>query len=458
MYRTISRRFTLPALLFLFTLGVYLIGLRYQGAGDTVPAELLPIALIHHHGFDLSEFLSRPDIVGASGELPYWLIRVNGHVVSMYSVIPGLLNLPVYAVAQTLGVDLLSRRFRLSLLTSAFISALSVAFMYLALRGIASRRRTALLFALVYAFATCVWSVTSRGLWEHGPSLLFITIALSLLTSGKKVPLPLLRRPAQIEHRCPSVFIGGFILKENRARLAFAGFWLGLAVATRLTNLVLVLPVVLFLLFRRRSRIIPFLALMAMPLLLLVWYSLGYWGSLLPLGGTRHDVGFRGNLFTGLAGLLFSPNRGLFVFTPVFLFAFGSLLFPLFRRRTEPLLRALAVSPILLILVYAKWSMWWGGHSFGYRLLIETIPFLVIFLTLAWERWIWPQRTLRWVFALLLLISIYFQFLGAYYYPSDFNTTPASIDQQAWRLWSISRSELVLCTRNFLHDLTRADL
>ena len=41
---------------------------------------------------------------------------------------------------------------------------------------------------------------------------------------------------------------------------------------------------------------------------------------------------------------------------------------------------------ILLLMLYSKWLMWWGGWSFGYRLLIEMLPGLMILLAIFWEK------------------------------------------------------------------------
>jgi hypothetical protein len=155
------RRLTLamlaPWIAFFLPLYVYLFGLRFQGRGDATPAELLPIVLHHGHGFDFREF------VPPGGPLPYWFRLVGGRVISSYPVLPGLLNVPVYAVAGLVGVDVEAHRQLLSGLTSSMLSALSVLFLYLALERVCRSREMALGFSLVYAFGTTVWSVASRG-------------------------------------------------------------------------------------------------------------------------------------------------------------------------------------------------------------------------------------------------------------------------------------------------------
>ena len=123
----------------------------------------------------------------AGADLPYPYRRVDGRIVSAYPIVAGLLNVPVYAVANVLGVDLMAGRQRLSLITASLLCAGASLFMYFALlhvlRGSKGR---ALAFSLVFAFATGVWSVASRGMWPHGPSLFFLSGALALMFSGEK--------------------------------------------------------------------------------------------------------------------------------------------------------------------------------------------------------------------------------------------------------------------------------
>ena len=253
-----------------------------------------------------------------------------------------MLNLPVYAAADALGVDIWKRRRQLSFLSAAWIAALSAAFVFLALLRAGRREHTAILFSLVYAFGTCVWSVASRSIWQHGPSLLFISIALWLLysPSGRGVP--------------------------------WAGFFLGLAVFNRPINLLIALPLAIFVLIHRRRRALAFTLLALIPASLLAWYSLSYYGRLDSLGQGQSFVS--GNLLAGLAGILVSPARGLLVFSPIFIFVFAGMARTLHDRRAEPIYQYLAAAVALFLMAMAGWKMWWGGWSFGYRLLIEIVP------------------------------------------------------------------------------------
>jgi hypothetical protein len=294
----------LPALAsFAIPLVVYLAGFRYVGSGDTRPAELLPIALLRGRGFDLT------GLIDPAEKYPYWYHRVGDRLVSSYPILPGLLNVPAFAVARAAGVDLEANRERLSLITASLLCAASAFFLFQALVLISSRRRDAFGLTLLYAFGTCVWSVASRAMWQHGPSVFLLTGALWLLLRG------------------------------DRASAAASGLLLSLAVVNRPPNVLVAAPLVLFVLRRRREALPLFAALAGVPLLLHAAYASVYLGSPVSTGYWNpipEVANFRGNPFVGFAGLLVSPSRGLFVFDPFFLFAIAGALSPSDSRGSGP--------------------------------------------------------------------------------------------------------------------------
>ena len=379
--------------------------MRYVGSGDTEPAELLPISLLTEGNLDFNEFV-------AGGDLPYMYRRVGGRVVSSYPIVAGLLNVPVYAAARVFGVDLSAQRFRLSMISASLLSALSVLFLFFALLRICESRRQALFFAFVYAFGTCVWSVASRGLWQHTAGLVFLCAAFWLL------------------------------LQDEDRRVGLAGLMLGFAVASRPTNVLLAATGAAYVLVRRRRAFPLFAALALVPAALVTLYSAVYLGNPLAFGQAYRAGGFGGRFFAGLAGLLASPSRGLFVFSPILLASVAGAILA-WRSRPE-LLRYLATGTVLLVALYSCWGEWWGGSTFGYRIILEVAPALVLLLPLAWNRWIRGKRILRAAFFVLLGVSVGSQFLGACVYPSSFGE---NLDLEPARLWDVRDSELVLCAR-----------
>ncbi len=410
-----GRRWLFPLAAFLLPLAAFLIGLRYLGSGDTEPAELLPISLLREGDLDFDEFV-------AGDDLPYCYRRIGGRVVSAYPIMPGLLNVPIFFVGDVLGMDLYERRLTLSLVTASLIAALATLFLFSALTRICRSRWEALFLAYVFAFATCVWSVASRGMWQHGPSLLFIACALWAL------------------------------LSEEERKLPLAGLMLGLAVVNRPTNFLIAAPIALYLLLHRRRMRVASLLIAAAPLLAVSLYSAHYLQRPFALGQPYTRGGFTGNMLIGLAGLLVSPSRGLFVFSPILLFSVvGGVL--AWRTGSEPLFRYLSVAAVLLLLIYSHWGMWWGGVSFGYRLILEIVPVLMLLLALAWKEIVRRRLFLLAVFLVLLGFSLYVQYVGAFVYPSEFND---NLDLETARLWDVRDSELVLLTEKLFRGAPRS--
>jgi hypothetical protein len=167
-----------------------------------------------------------------------------------------------------------------------------------------------------------------------------------------------------------------------------AGFFLGLAVAAKVANAVLV-P--WFLLFaarasRRGLRARAFIACfvpLALIIALLALYNFWRFGAWLDTG---YDLGrerFDRNLLVGLGVLVASPQFGLVVFFPSIL-ATAAGLPEMLRRCPREAMLVLAVFGTLL-LVYARWWAFWG-MNWGPRFLVPAIPLMVLLLLPLLER------------------------------------------------------------------------
>jgi hypothetical protein len=138
-----------------------------------------------------------------------------------------------------------------------------------------------------------------------------------------------------------------------------------------------------------------------------------------------------------LAGVFLSPGRGMLIFTPVVLFALCAFLPSAAPARREhlPLVTAAVIFVALDSVTIARWAIWWGGYSWGPRLLTELAPPLVILMAIgvaAISR-PWPRR----VFAALAVYSVLIQALGAFFYPhGHWDAGPPSVDRaNTARLW-----------------------
>lgn len=407
---------------FLFLIAIYLYKPEYRllgGSTDTWPNELLPVSILREGDLDFDEF---PEFTGWPDLITAFTVA-DGHVRSAYPIIPGLLNIPVYWIASTSDVDLMKHRQLLSLITASLLTALSGPFMFLILRRRASNI-TAAAFSVFYGIGTTAWGVASRAIWQHAPSLLFLSAALWLSE------------------------------KHRTSARTGAAFLLGLAVITRPTNLILASGILLFVLAARSSRLLVISAFVV-PIAGQLWYSVVIFHS--PIEGfypilSAGNYTFRASLSNGLAGILLSPSRGLLIFTPLFLFGLMELVYEIRHRNFNRIEPYLAISALVYLIVYGRWTTWWAGHSFGYRYLTELIPLLVLFTLLAWERTLKHSRIGVISFFMLAAVSIYVNALGGLLYPCGFNETLLDfIDVDS--LWQVSGSEIDLCTQRLLHQM-----
>ncbi len=355
---------------------------------------------------------------------------------------------PLFALATLVHADLsidLPRAWWLGKIAASMLAAGSVAFIYLA--GLTRLQPSrSLLIAAAYGCGTCVWSVSSQNLWQQTPMLFFLTLGT----------WQLLKLPA-----------------GTRWTAFLCGLSLGFATLCRPTAAVVAVCAGVGLAAGQRKSLAAFVLGGTAPALLLALYNLWYFGSPLTLGisqqagtgaflktGSREVWGTP--LWTGLAGVLVSPSRGLLIFSPFLAFSFWGL----WRCSRDPEARAfrpLAFAATILILVYSKYSDWWGGWSFGNRLLLDVVPLLTLLLIPVCREWL-DRPAARTGFILLLGWSVAVQVLGAFAYtPGGWNARVSAgsaaatfqkrlnIDrpEHRGRLWSIADSQILYSLTHF---------
>lgn len=391
----------IAVLVFVVSFAALFVGRSFSWSGDTLPSELLPLAILKNGGPDFT------GLVPADPAVAYGFRSRNGRVVSVYPLMAGLLHVPAVLTVRAAGIDAEARRIGLARLSAAWIAAAATAFFFLALDALV-RRSTALLFTAIFLFGTEVFSVAGRGLWQHGSALLFINASLALLASGS-------------------------------SRAKWAGLTLALAVASRPATLLLALPLTLWVARRHRESLPAFLALTAIPAAVLAAYSAVWLGSPFAMGQLQGVESFQSLRPGAIAGVLLSPSRGLFVFSPVLLLAAYGLRSRPADAGARSLVAHAALFAPALVLLCGFWPNWWGGHSFGYRIITEIVPVLLIPVAIAWDAGGFAFRTLALVLA---AASVSVHMLGAYV-PGDFNMAPDNIDSHPERLWIVDDSDLL---------------
>ncbi len=405
----VATAYALAALCFV----VYLTNLRPMGAWDSVPARLLPFSILRQGNLDLDEFAWLRRL----NPSPYFLRQTpNGHWMSRYPIGVPVVVTPMYIPVtwwlQHAQVDDDDVRFRLASaamerIAAASIAATSVFFVFLAATTMASRR-TAMFTALAYGLASSTWTVSSQALWQHG----LAELGLAGLTFCLMAP-------------------------DDRRHALGAGAFAALAVLARPTMGIFALVGLVFMWRERRSRLFSFLALPAVGAGLLLAYNVRLLN--IATGGYQRGV-FTAPRIWRFLGLLLSPNRGLFIYTPAALLALPTMVRP---QRGLP--RWLRYAPFGLagyLLLYSAWIGWWGGHCYGPRFLTDALPVITL-CAIPVARHLWESRSGRALVLTLVLWGAGVQAVGVYYDDNAWNAMPASVDTQPLRVWDWSDLQIV---------------
>jgi hypothetical protein len=333
---------------------IYNANLRAISAGDAYPARYLPFAIWRYHSVLLDPIAS----LTAQGrdDTAFWMVHLSyGHVISLYPVVLPVLIAPLYLPAvgylhlrgwTDVRLDHTARV--MEKLSASLLAALSAALLYLLLR-----RRVAapiaVLLTLAFAFGTTTWVISSQALWQHGMAELLVIGLLLLLTAPCTTP-----------------------------RALAAGLLCGLIAGNRPPDVILAAALGAYGLFwagRRRAAL--FAAAAALPMGLVLLYNLGvahhFAGGYGLKGKARF---FRHDLLSGLGGLLFSPTRGLLIFSPFLLFLVLAWRHWPRDRAERGLTLAMSAGIVLQLLLYAK-ADWRAGISWGPRYMTDLLPLLL---------------------------------------------------------------------------------
>ena len=401
--------------LFCFVFISYNANLRSIPSGDSVPARLLPFSILREGNLDLDEFnLGVRTEQGNFSTLPYFVREIRGHIISIYPIATPVLITPLYLPVVWFSSAPVSSESPIVLimekLSASFIASLSALFVYLALRELCARN-SAFWLTLLYALGTNTWVISSQALLQHGLSELALSLMCYALLKSK----------------------------TSDSWLRLAGLGAGLAAAARPTNLIFSLLGLMYVWRFHRRELVSFLLWPIIVGIPLVSYNFFYFGMITGGYSTMDDTSSKllGNFLRlgceGLLGTLFSPSRGLFIYTPFVLFScWGGLL--LWRDRTyTPLLRYVSLGIVSQVFLYGKYNVWWGGWSYGPRFLTDICPLLCFMLVPVLPQF--RRRIVHGTFVIASLLSIAVQIIGAFCYTNAWDATPVSVDIQPERLW-----------------------
>ncbi|TPJ29992.1 hypothetical protein [Mesorhizobium sp. B2-8-3] len=424
--RSTLRDFAVAVVLGLVAFVVFNANMRSIPAGDTYSARYLPFSIWRNHSVLLDPIV---DTVAQGREIPtvqgkgtnaYWMLKGRGgHLVSQYPVAVPVLIAPLYLPAvsyleaRNWNPLLLDRIARImEKLCASLLAAASVAFFYLVLRR-RCEAKTATLLTVLYAFGTTTWVISSQALWMHGLGQLLI-VATMLLITGPVSPL----------------------------RVAAAGLFCALIAVNRQPDTILAAGLGLYGLWWA-GRKAPLLVISGLiPVALIVAYNLELVGNIAGAYALiDRSLSYSDSTIEGIAGLLLSPMRGLFVFSPFLLFV-PLFLIPVLR---EPKMRGLTILMAIAVAVQVTlygFIDWRQGASWGPRWLTEIVPMLI---------WMLPPVLAalsskgRAAFALAGGLAIGIQAIGAFWYTgeSDKVLVAAKAPDRTRPAWEIGNAAFI---------------
>jgi len=385
-------------------------------SNDTIPNQLLPYYILHDHTLYLDQataYISNYDYAFR------FVDTGNGHYVSIFPVVTPILILPFYIIPVTILNIQMDDYFLLFMgkLCAAAISALACTFIFLTCKKIASYK-IALASALVFAFATSTWSISSQVIWAHCVVELLLSCALYLVVRNE----------------------------ENNSVFNIVGMGIisGLYIFNRPSDAILIAPFILYVFrfyYEKFRLFVATACISGSPFLL---YNLYFFGN--PLGGympIASRLGFSTTTLFNYLGLIIAPNKGLLIFSPVLILAvIGFLAIP---KREENKLNTVLIWCIPVIFlnlaIYALFDDWIGGSVYGPRYLTGILPFLAIAVCLAFSYLFetnilhaWEKTVVKVSIAFLLLISVLVQITGVFFYPIAINS--GSISSENYDPWN----------------------
>lgn len=394
---------------------------------------MLSQGLIDHASFKLDMYdvprltpLVRGDYV-QNGDI-YQIEQVKDHLYYFFPPGSSILSVPFVLVANVFKVSAvksdgsfdLRGETKIESLLGAFLMALLCAIFYFTAR-LELPVSYSLLVTVGGALGTQIWSTASRAMFTDTWSSLLLAFVIYRLLA--------------------------FEVKGSRLRPILLATVLAWAYFVYPSYSVHVAAISVYLMTRfNLKQSIIYCATGAVWIVGLVAYSVYNFGVLLPSYFRPGRLLF-GRFWTALAGNLISPSRGFLIFVPTTIVV--AYLLMRFRRqirhRRLVILAVLAITAQLITI--SGFDHWWGGHSYGPRLMTAFVPWLVLLAIIGSRAMLDSKaselavkkielRAVGVAGLLLMCVSVFIHERGATApATSIWNMLPENVDAHPERIW-----------------------
>ncbi len=335
-----------------------------------------------------------------AGKHAYQLARTNGRLLYGFGHGTSILSIPFVAMMDLFGIspatadgqyNLAGEIIVEKMLAALLMASLVIVFFRTALLML--DRQWSAIVAIGAGLGTSVWSTASRGMWAHTWEMMLggivAYVVLASAVRGRSI------RPVLLATLVSWMFF------------------------VRPVGAISAVAVGIYIVMRRPRELISYVIAGAAWLAAFVAYSMRIFGTMVPyyyLSNDPHGMGV--HFMQGLYGILLSPSRGIFIYSPMLVLVLY-LTARYWRSIADGALAIVSLSMIAAIaVVVAAHPEWWGGNSYGPRLLSDAMPWFVLLAILAIAAIPQTLRNVRTpaiaVGTLLLVVSVVINAYGAF--------------------------------------------
>jgi hypothetical protein len=288
----------------------------------------------------------------------YRVQKKNGHYYYYFPIGTPIACIPFVAIANGWGVSMVGSSGSAVQVGITSITAVLTLIFLIMLARIFLPPLGALLISTVFWFGTSFASTCGTALWSHNFAALFALIAIYITIK--------------------------VVTSKNTNNWPKIAIFLFSAYLCRPTMSLLIPFVLLFIFTYNKAVTFKVVVLLLILMSCFIVFSIHEFNQFLPDYYMPQRLN-GGQFWTALYGNLLSPSRGLLIYSPFILIAwlcFGSSTKE-FKLKTSWLLIGIAW-PVLHLICISRFPHWWGGWSYGPRLMTDVLPGLFLLNIRTW--------------------------------------------------------------------------